>query len=105
MNPPDRPLNDVSKHLHIHDHCNKAQGRGVSNFAFLFALLWRHSSALPFRFWDWAFPESDARPIDSIIAPNKIRRLIGFLAAEVTNRLICFYFRPALMRSPLPSQW
>src|SRR5262252_2995449 len=77
MNPPDRPLNDVSKHLHIHDHCNKAQGRGVSNFAFLFALLWRHSSALPFRFWDWAFPESDARPIDSIIAPNKIRHLIG----------------------------
>jgi hypothetical protein len=22
IEPPDRPVNDVSKHLHIHDHCN-----------------------------------------------------------------------------------
>src|SRR5262245_8005214 len=29
--PPDRPVNDVSKHLHIHDHCNKAQDRKDTN--------------------------------------------------------------------------
>src|SRR5262245_11234238 len=35
---------------------------------------------LVFRFWDSAFPESDAQPRVSIISPNRIRPLIGLLS-------------------------